>query len=158
MIYGIIEEMWVTQDQHNFISQHNEKIIEGLPINDAWPPLSKEMFSMTKNHFTRKPYLDDSGRLVQEGPYLDYSGRLIHFGANIKATEFPWIEWKQKMEGLLGQLYWQSAVVHWNIWWAESATFKWAVDSKLQYEYYPNRKFIPRNLWIYEGNDIWDEK
>ncbi|OAV45080.1 hypothetical protein A3850_011540 [Lewinella sp. 4G2] len=47
-LYGVIEEYGLNHHRSEEIYLHNERIIAGLPETDSWPPLSKNMFSITK--------------------------------------------------------------------------------------------------------------
>ncbi|UZR96393.1 hypothetical protein [Chondrinema litorale] len=88
-IYGVIEEYGLNHRRLEEIYPHNEKIISSLSTSNSWPPLSKEMFSITKNDKEIKLY------------NLEYWGRMIHFAACLKSVEYDWLEWKKKIENLL---------------------------------------------------------
>ena len=92
-IYGVIEEYGLNLKRLDEIYSHNEQTVSNLSVSDSWPPLSKEMFSIT----------NDNKEI--EGPNLEYWGRIIHFGACLKSVEYEWSEWKKKFEELLLKLY-----------------------------------------------------
>lgn len=48
-IYGSIQEYGLNSIRTNEIYLHNENILRNLPVNDTWPPLAKNMSSITKN-------------------------------------------------------------------------------------------------------------
>jgi hypothetical protein len=103
ILYGYIEEIGFWKDPvKSYIREHNKAVIEGLPLRDEWPPVSREMFSLTE------------GDPVLPGPSLDYKARIIHFGASLKQVESEWGEWRAKFERLLSQLYFYEARVHLN--------------------------------------------
>jgi hypothetical protein len=74
----------------------NRAEIATLPETDAWPFLTRSMFTIP-------------GDEVQEGTYRN---QLIHFGATFKAIEWSWDEWLVKFEKLLVRLFWRNAYLH----------------------------------------------
>ena len=48
-MYGVIKEYGLDRKRLAEVYSHNEEIISGLPTSGPWPPLSREMFSITKN-------------------------------------------------------------------------------------------------------------
>jgi hypothetical protein len=117
-LYGYIEEMdfWKNPIK-NQVKKHNYAVIESLKMNDEWPPLSKEMFSLTCNTITEL-----------RGPNLEYSGRIIHFAANLKSVEQEIEEWIIKFENLLSKLIWLESNVHFQTEYCELQTLSWSVD------------------------------
>ena len=118
LLYGMVEEYRLNHSRLNEINDHNEKTISNLNIADSWPPLSKEMFSITKN--------DEK----MDGPNLEYQGRMIHFGACLKSVEYEWESWKVKFERLLKNLYWIQAHVHLKTEYSGIISFEWHIDLK----------------------------
>jgi hypothetical protein len=117
-LYGCIEEYGLNIGEfQDKIYSHNERIISELPIEDNWPPLTKNMFSITKN--------------LDSNVNHEYCGRTIHFGGNYKSIDDEWIEWKNKFENLLQNLLWTSAEVHFKNEFCELQTFSWKIDLKL---------------------------
>ena len=55
-IYGVIKEYEIGGDRQEEIYVHNESVILNLPMADDWPPLSREMFSITKNDRNSEGY------------------------------------------------------------------------------------------------------
>lgn len=144
-IYGVIEEYGLNHKRLNEVYSHNEKIISSLPTSDSWPPLSKEMFSITKND------------KEVEGPNLEYWGRMIHFAACLKSVEYEWVEWKEKFENLLQQLYWTQAHVHFKTEYTGVISFKWSVDlTKWSIDERPITT-IKRKFWNFEDSDNWEK-
>jgi hypothetical protein len=75
----------------------NQQILDHLPETDAYPCLTKSMFSITG-----ADYLQGTFRL-----------RIIHFGGSLKYLEGEDIPlWIAKLESLLKKLFWLDAVVH----------------------------------------------
>jgi len=77
------------------ISAHNERVLESLPAEDTWPPLSRPMF----------------GWAPVDAPMVVYKNRLIHFAASFKQPDWELRDWLEKFEGLLRRLYWESVYV-----------------------------------------------
>ena len=144
-IYGVIEEYGLNHKRLEEVYVHNERIIASLPTSDAWPPLSKEMFSITKND------------KEIEGPNLEYWGRMIHFAACLKSVEYEWSEWKDKFENLLQKLYWTQAHVHFKTEYTGLISFEWRVDThKWSIDEAP---IIPiqKDFWDFEDTDNWEQ-
>ena len=126
---------------------HNNQIIDTLPVNDGWPPLSKEMFAFTNN----------TDQLIP-GPHLDYTGRLLHFGASFKSIEHEWNDWKVKFETLLTKLYWLDAHVHLKTEYSDVDSFEWTIDLRkwsIESDTIPP---INSDHWVYKGADAWYTK
>lgn len=139
-LYGCIVEYGLqTGEMQAKIYSHNKSVIDKLPENDQWPPLSKKMFAITEN----------SGEYT---PDYSYSGRIIHFGANFKSIEYEWMEWKIKFEDLLSRLLWLEADVHFKTEYADIQTFKWRVDLK-KWTLYDKVELEPikKEYWDFKG-------
>jgi len=100
-IYGYIDEflfpMIFYRDNPTFVfypSQVNSKVISSLPEKDNWPPLIKQMFSIS-----------------QGDANIQYDGRIIHFAGNINTLDYHLLIWIKKFENLLRELYWVNAKV-----------------------------------------------
>ena len=144
-LYGCIEEMDFWQNPiSNQVRMHNEQVLNSLLINDTWPPVSREMFSTSKNQ-------------VQDGPNLEYSGRIIHFGANLKSVEYDWPGLKAKFESLLKSLFWTNAWLHLKTEYSSLETFHWTVDL-LKYEIDHQKMPAPINEshWEFNGSNHFD--
>ena len=144
-IYGMIEEYGLHHKRLNEVYSHNENVILSLPISDSWPPLSKEMFSITKND------------KKVEGPNLEYWGRIIHFGACLKSVEYEWLEWKEKFEELLLKLYWTKAYVHFKTEYTGVISFEWTVDLKKWSIGDDNITSIKKEFWNFEDLNGWEK-
>jgi len=144
LIYGSILEYGLNQSRLKEIYSHNEGVISNLKIGDSYPPLSREMFSITK---TNK---------LGTGPDLEYWGRMIHFAACTKSVENEWAEWKVKFENLLTQLYWIQAFVHLKTEYAGIVTFKWRVDLKKWSIDEGSTNPISNEVWTFEDKDKWE--
>lgn len=118
VVYGFIQgPHWPHEDAHNYdpgqelnqlqrrymeIDQKlREKVrfnlhaISTLPEDDAWPFLSRAMFS-------------SSTHSIQ----TTYKSQIIHFGASFKQIEWDWEEWLTKFEALLRKMYWDEIHLH----------------------------------------------
>jgi len=144
-LYGAIEEYGLNIPRTKEIYAHNEQVIESLPTSDDWPPLSKEMFSITKND------------IEIEGPNLEYWGRIINFGACLKSVEHEWKEWREKFEELLTKLYWTEANVHFKTEYTGVISFRWSVDL-LKWSISKEEVILPiqRGFWDFEDVDGWE--
>ncbi|NVK63238.1 MAG: hypothetical protein HWE22_01575 [Flavobacteriales bacterium] len=137
-IYGVIEEYGLNHHRKYEVYDHNEKIISELPTSDSWPPLSKEMFSITK------------------GEILEYSGRIIHFGACLKSVEYEWLEWKGKFESLLKEMYWLQAHVHFKTEYTGVVSFEWRMDLNKWSIGSGQIDPIKEEYWEFEDSDNWE--
>lgn len=144
-IYGAIEEYGFAAKRLEEIYAHNESVILNLPMADHWPPLSREMFSITKNNKR------------SEGPNFEYWGRIIHFGACLKSVEYEWAEWKEKFEQLLTKLYWIEAHVHFKPEYCGVMSFKWAVDLLKWNIGEEKMNPIRKEFWEYEDLSGWEK-
>ena len=146
-LYGAIEEYGLNIPRTKEVYAHNEQVIASLPISDDWPPLSKEMFSITKND------------KEIEGPNLEYWGRIIHFGACLKSVEQEWDEWKEKFEQLLTKLYWLEAHVHFKTEYTGVISFRWSMDLS-KWSIGKDEVICPvqRDFWNFEDVDKWEEE
>ena len=145
-LYGCIEEMDFWQNPIcDQVRMHNEQIINSLPINDRWPPISREMFSLSKNQ-------------GPEGPNLEYSGRIIHFGANLKSVEYDWLELIAKFESLLKRLYWTNAWLHLKTEYSGLETFHWSLDLfKYEIDNQNMHEPINESCWKFIGSNHFDK-
>ena len=112
IVYGVIRYLPTT----DFLSAHahrrtNWAAIQGLPLglDDEWPLLCREMFSMPGGHQFNGTY----------------QTQLIHFAASYKAIEYEWEKWLQQFEELLKGMYWVSATVHLETELSGKHTFSW---------------------------------
>ncbi len=144
-IYGVIEEYGLNHKRLHEVYSHNEGKILNLPTSDSWPPLSREMFSITKND------------KETEGPNLEYWGRMIHFAACLKSVEYEWSEWKEKFENLLTKLYWTQAHVHFKTEYTGVISFEWRVD--LEKWSINENQIVPirKEFWDFEDSDNWEK-
>jgi hypothetical protein len=108
LLVGYIEEAWPglagggdpdrldrLRELDRKISEHNERVLEALPAEDAWPPLCRPMF----------------GWPSADAPMVVYRNRLIHLAASLKQPDWELRDWLDKFESLLRRLYWESAYV-----------------------------------------------
>lgn len=146
-LYGCILEYGLNLNKLEEVKTHNNRIIENLPVNDNWPPLSREMFAVTNNHKSQI-----------SGTYLEYTGRLIHFGASFKSIEHEWLDWKTKFENLLTRLYWLDAHVHLQTEYNHLESFRWSVDLKRWSIGSDAITPIKDEHWNFNGADSWYAK
>ena len=91
-VYGLI----AGADRNPNEARANAAVIAGLPESDAWPFLTRVMFTIP-------PETVVGGH---------YRSQAIHFGASYKSVEWEWAEWLEKFEALLVRLVWKQAWVH----------------------------------------------
>jgi hypothetical protein len=109
----------------------NVDLVRNLPLDDNWPKLTKNMFSISSTDYDTPGF---------------YKVQMIHFGASIKYLDENWAEWLEKFESLLEGLSWRRAYAILTLEWPANG-----YDSR-QYNYqwrYINSS-IPRN-WEFEG-------
>lgn len=97
-IYGFIQEGWTgfgedAELRNRIIRKNTKRVLAGLPTEVNWPPLSKQMFSVSNGPIT-----------------MAYRCRLIHFAAATKELDFDLKDWIEKFEELLRKLHWEKAV------------------------------------------------
>ena len=145
-LYGCIVEFGSDPSIRSKIYNHNRKVINGLPQADKWPPLTRNMFTITHN-------------MKEPSPNYAYSGRLIHFGANFKSVEYEWEEWKAKFEKFLTRLFWLEADVHFKTEYSGIQSFTWYVDLSKWYEQDSKELHpIQKQHWIHEEKNNWKIK
>lgn len=91
------------------IWRNNESVLASLPVEDPWPPLSRNMFAYPP---------------IRDLP-ITYKGRPIHFAASVKEVEWGLRDWLDKFEVLLSQLYWEKAVVYVDTAYLGDHVFSW---------------------------------
>jgi hypothetical protein len=97
IVIGYISEALPTyQPDRLFFRRANDAILTGLPLEDAWPPLCRSMFSVTGDDWHQGSF---RGR------------RLIHFAGNINYLLGELGKWLDKFEDLLARMYWLDAEV-----------------------------------------------
>lgn len=109
IVYGCIKD-YADDSGSGLRHEANREAILTLPLSDAWPYLSQDMFSMPQ-----ESHMDDTTYMTQ----------ILHFGASYKAVEYEWNEWMSKFEALLSKMYWASAVVHLETELTGTHTFVW---------------------------------
>ncbi|MDF2192755.1 hypothetical protein [Paraflavitalea sp. CAU 1676] len=143
-VYGCIVEYGLLQGlQQRFVYDHNETVINELPVIDEYPLLIRPMFAITPAETI--------------GAYLSYGGRIIHFGGNFKSFEYDWKEWKRKFEDLLTKLLWTEADVHFQTEYSDIQTFTWHIDlKKWHIAAGEHIEPIKPEYWEYEGSSFWE--
>jgi len=112
IVYGCIRDWPGDSMERRLRRAANRKVLDSLPMGEAWPFLGREMFS----------------RCETEGAGL-YQSQVIHFGASYQTIEYEWKLWVEQFEALLRRLYWASAVVHLETEVNGSHTFRWESEN-----------------------------
>ncbi|WP_390342043.1 hypothetical protein ACFJIS_17745 [Variovorax boronicumulans] len=84
------------EEQVLALQKYNEMVIDSLPAQDDWPPLSRRMFGLAPS----------------AEPMIAYWGRPIHFAAGLKEIDSDIGKWLDKFENLLRRLYWDRVQLH----------------------------------------------
>jgi hypothetical protein len=93
------------------LQERNCAVINSLPLEDEWPWLIRQMFTMPVRW-----------------PYGIYRTQVISFGESLKDepnNRACWDIWLGKFEMLLRRLHWWSAVVHLTTDFEGERTFRW---------------------------------
>jgi hypothetical protein len=115
------------------IRKHNRNVLNILPSNDEWPPLSQKMFhSVSHEHL------------------LAYRNPIIVFGGDFKSICYDWTEWLRKFEILLQQLYWENAVVNLHSELVGEHQLIWRVKNEWLEKVY-NRQLEKITEWEFNG-------
>lgn len=115
IVYGVIRYVPAADPFSARVHRRtNWSAIQSLPlgVDDEWPLLCREMFSMP-------------GDDVFSGTYQT---QLIHFAASYKAVEYEWEQWLRQFEALLKSMYWVSATVHLETELSGKHTFNWNAE------------------------------
>ena len=99
IVYGIIRDIPPGNELEAYHRRRaNWAAIQELPsdLDDDWPLLSREMFSMSS----------------PDALFGAAGTQLIHFGASYNAIEYEWERWVNHFEDVLRAMYWVSATVH----------------------------------------------
>lgn len=134
IVYGYIQGAeWMSTDLRR-LHRLNRQVIGALPEADAFPHLTRSMFSIP-------------GDDPQQGTYRS---QIIHFAASMKEVELHWREWLEKFESLLKKLYWFNAVVHLRAEVLGDEVYEWTVDAN-QIVHYLNDDPKPPTKWFFDG-------
>jgi hypothetical protein len=141
IVYGFITEAWTGKsdwiENNSVFVRHNNLILAGLTENDSWPPLAKNLFSLS----THEPH----------GPNGNFRGRIIGIAGKFKQIEDDWGEWLNKFENVLKQLYWEKAKIHLITGYTSPYEFNWELDTKQYEEHFLSREPTPPTTWKFEG-------
>jgi hypothetical protein len=98
-IYGSIFGRAGGESHPNYVQRVSETLwaLEMLPLQDDYPPLTRNMFSLT------------SSRYGIPGLYKEL---VIHFGLTVKDIEERWDVWLDKFESVLEIVDWEGARAH----------------------------------------------
>ena len=112
IIYGrVIGVSWRVGERFTWTHDLNREALAQVPEDDDWPWVVRGIFALPA------PY-----------PQGTYRRQVIHFGLSIKddpTNRGIWDAWLGKFEGVLGRLYWQSAVVHLDTEFEPPRVFEW---------------------------------
>lgn len=134
ILYGYIQGAeWMSSDLHK-LHRMNRQIIGALPENDAFPYLTRAMFSIPGD----------------EPPQGTYRSQIIHFAASMKEVELEWKKWLEKFEAMLRKLYWFSAMVHLRAEVLGDYDYEWTVDANQIVNYLKDDPKPPTN-WFFDG-------
>ena len=96
VVYGFVEGATFRPPDYRRLQKANLIVLHNLPVDDAFPPLSRDMFSCTP--------LESSGT---------FRAQVIHFGGSMNGLNYEAVpEWIDKFEALLRQMYWFEATAH----------------------------------------------
>lgn len=112
IVYGVIRDIPAGGELEAYRRRRtNWAAIQELPssLDDDWPFLSREMFSMP-------------GPDVYSGTYHT---QLVHFAASYNSIEYEWERWISRFEAMLRSMYWSSATVHLETELSGKHTFSW---------------------------------
>lgn len=98
ILIGYLHEALATYRPHDegFFERANDVVLASLPDDDAWPPLSRAMFSVTGEGWARGSFRNR---------------RLIHFAGHFNFIANDLHPWLDKFEDVLRKLYWRRAEV-----------------------------------------------
>lgn len=134
IIYGYIQGAeWMASDPHK-LHRLNRKVLESLPADDPFPPLTRGMFAAP----------DDDPR------HGAYRSQVIHFGASLKEAEPDWRKWLEKFEALLRRLYWFNASVHLRSELVGDQQYDWTVDAGQIVHFFSDPP-VPATKWFFDG-------
>lgn len=100
IVYGCILGRGWKRPKMRYLQRLNREYLYSLPVQDSWPPLTRDMFSIQGEESDEYPV---AGR---------YKHQAIHFGGTYKEIEFTWENWLEKFEKILANLYWEQAFLH----------------------------------------------
>lgn len=114
IIYGCILAPAIRSHVHAHLLE-NINIINNLPLEDVYPPLTRNMFHIISN-------LQDKAQ---------FDSQLIKIGASIKEFEgTDWEEWLTKFQNLLRKLFWSSVHLQVITELGGSFEYKWSATSE----------------------------
>jgi len=112
IVYGrIIGASGEPGPNYRALQERNRAVIHRLPREDEWPWLVRGMFAVSP-----RP------------PVGTYRRQVIHFGASLKDDPDDrgvWDVWVGKLEAVLRELYWWSAVAHLTTEFEPERVFEW---------------------------------
>ena len=97
-VYGCIVGVHGSTDDWYGLFPQNLAAVEALPADDAYPPLTREIFAVPMDY-------------ARPGSAF-YREQVMHFGASFSHLSEFWHIWLEKFEGLLQRLYWSEVRLH----------------------------------------------
>ena len=94
VVYGCIKDSIYEQNVAHRL-EVNRAAVQGLPLAEDWPLLSREMFAATVH-----------------ASDINIHTEIVHFGASYCGIEYEWPVWMEQFEALLRKMYWVSVTVH----------------------------------------------
>jgi hypothetical protein len=147
ILIGYIAEAWVLDktidprtnqfggEKIRFMQRWNEQIIDALPVDDSWPPLTRGMFTV-------------SGDDPLHG---GYRGRIIHFGGRYNGIWDSFDEWRVKYEALLRGLYLESSTVYFDTDFRGHLMYQWFVPIEARMRYLDQMPPGVPGEWEFDG-------
>lgn len=112
----------------NNVDRNKHVIKKLLPLDDDWPKLTKNMFSISSTNYETPGF---------------YKVEMIHFGASIKYLDEAWLT---KFETLLEKLSWKEAYALLTVEWPAEGYD----DKRYSYRWVHNDSSLPSD-WGFEG-------
>jgi hypothetical protein len=146
VVYGCIEECPGAihhRERFDRLLAHNRRVIEALPIDHDWPPLTRNMFCLTGSDYPQPGF---------------HKTPILHFGASFRGVEESgWDIWLRKFERLLAQLFWEEAhaqliLDHVPTGLIESKfQYQWTAKPEVVHRVFTEGRLVPMNEWTFDG-------
>jgi hypothetical protein len=136
LIYGSIFSYVGGQSHPDYARRISETLwaLELLPVEDDYPPLTRNMFSLTASRYAV--------------PGL-YQKLVIHFGLTVKNIEEEWDTWLDKFESVLEIIEWREARAHLEFEYAPDGLAEKRFDYRWAFPHGAGR--TDRASWEFEG-------
>ena len=120
----------------------NARAIDQLPATDEYPPLTRNMFSITASDYTQPGF---------------YKYQMIHFAASLKYIDEAWEEWLRKLEALLRVMYWKKVNLKLELEWPpdgfdeRSYEYTWLPTDVALNACFGSESPLPIDAWVFSG-------